>query len=50
MNAVPSRLSGYWAFFAYTVTHLRVLGIGPVRTVFHRQLYFTGIEGATPNR
>jgi phospholipid/cholesterol/gamma-HCH transport system permease protein len=42
---MPSRLAGYWAFFAYTVTHLRVLRIAPVRKVFHRQIYFTGIEG-----
>jgi phospholipid/cholesterol/gamma-HCH transport system permease protein len=44
-GALPSQFAGYWAFLVYTVTHLRVLAIGPVRTVFHRQLYFTGIEG-----
>ena len=46
LGAVPDQLAGYWAFFAYTATHLRVLAIPPIRAVFHRQLYFTGIEGA----
>lgn len=43
--AVSHHLSGYWAFFIYAATHLRALSIKPVRTVFERQLYFTGIEG-----
>jgi phospholipid/cholesterol/gamma-HCH transport system permease protein len=43
---LPSQLAGYWAFFIYAVTHLRVLAIRPVRAVFHRQLYFTGVQGA----
>lgn len=36
---------GAWAFLAYTASHTRALTIGPVRTVFNRQLYFTGIQG-----
>jgi phospholipid/cholesterol/gamma-HCH transport system permease protein len=36
---------GAWAFLAYAVSHLRALSIGPVRIVFNRQLYFTGIQG-----
>ncbi len=35
---------GYWRFIAYTVTNLRALSIPPVRSVFGRQLYFTGTE------
>src|SRR5258708_30061391 len=42
---LPSQLAGYWAFFIYAITHLRVLAIRPVRAVFHRQLYFTGVQG-----
>jgi phospholipid/cholesterol/gamma-HCH transport system permease protein len=38
-------LAGFWAFLLYAATHLRVLRIQPVRIVFERQLYFTGIEG-----
>jgi phospholipid/cholesterol/gamma-HCH transport system permease protein len=37
-------LAGYWAFLAYTIMHLRVLSIAPVRTIFRRQIYFSGIE------
>jgi phospholipid/cholesterol/gamma-HCH transport system permease protein len=36
---------GAWAFLAYGVLHLRALAIAPVGIVFHRQLYFTGIQG-----
>ena len=36
--------AGYWAFIVYTVSNLRVLTITPVRSVFERQLYFTGTE------
>jgi phospholipid/cholesterol/gamma-HCH transport system permease protein len=43
---LPAQLAGYWAFFIYAITHLRVLAIGPVRAVFHRQLYFTGVQSA----
>jgi phospholipid/cholesterol/gamma-HCH transport system permease protein len=46
MNAA-AQIAGYWAFLVYTLTHLRVLRIGPVRAVFERQLYFTGIEGGS---
>jgi phospholipid/cholesterol/gamma-HCH transport system permease protein len=52
VSAVPSLVSrlgrdalGAWAFFAYGLFNLRVLARGPARTVFHRQLYFTGIQG-----
>ncbi len=37
--------AGAWSFLAHGVAHWRALSIGPVRTVFHRQLYFTGIQG-----
>jgi phospholipid/cholesterol/gamma-HCH transport system permease protein len=37
-------LNGYYALVAYTFGHLRVLRIAPVRAVFMRQVYFTGIE------
>lgn len=43
---LAAQLAGYWAFLVYAATHLRVLAIGPVRAVFHRQLYFTGVQGA----
>jgi phospholipid/cholesterol/gamma-HCH transport system permease protein len=36
---------GAWALFAYSASHLHSLSRGPARTVFHRQLYFTGIQG-----
>lgn len=37
--------AGYSSFLAYALSHVRALAIAPVRTVFQRQLYFTGIEG-----
>ena len=37
-------LAGFWAILIYALTHLRALSVAPVRTVFERQLYFTGIE------
>lgn len=43
--ALRRYLAGFWAFMIYGLTHLRVLGIQPVRAVFERQLYFAGIEG-----
>ena len=43
--ALQRDLAGFWAFLVYALTHLNVLRIRPVRTVFQRQLYFTGIEG-----
>ena len=43
--ALQRYLAGFWAFLIYGITRLRVLRIQPVRTVFERQLYFTGIEG-----
>ena len=50
MNApaqLAAQLGGYWAFLVYALTHLGVLRIAPVRAVFERQLYFTGIQGAS---
>ena len=44
-SSIGRDVVGAWAFLAYGVSHLRSLSIGPVRTVFHRQLYFTGIQG-----
>lgn len=38
-------LAGFWALLIYTFEHLHALRIQPVRIVFERQLYFTGIEG-----
>ena len=43
--ALQRYLAGFWAFLLYAATHLRVLRILPVKIVFERQLYFTGIEG-----
>ncbi len=43
--ALQRYLAGFWAFLIYALTHLRALRIQPVRIVFERQLYFTGIEG-----
>jgi phospholipid/cholesterol/gamma-HCH transport system permease protein len=43
--ALRRYLTGYWVFLVYALTHLRALSIAPVRTVFERQLYFTGMEG-----
>jgi phospholipid/cholesterol/gamma-HCH transport system permease protein len=37
--------AGCWAFLVYALSHLRTLSIAPARTVFARQLYFTGIQG-----
>ena len=37
-------LSGYYGLIAYSVRQFRVLGIAPVRLVFLRQIYYTGIE------
>ena len=49
LGALPLRglqlLGGYVSFATYTATHLGVLGVVPVRSVFQRQLYFSGIEG-----
>jgi len=53
MRALPSLdlrqigrdILGAWAFLVYTASHLRALSVGPVNTVFTRQLYFTGIQG-----
>ena len=45
--SVPAQVQGYWAFLVYALTHLGVLRIAPVRAVFERQLYFTGIQGAS---
>lgn len=43
--ALQRYLAGFWAFLVYALTHLRALSVAPVRTVFDRQLYFTGMEG-----
>ena len=43
--AMHRYLTGCWAFLVYSATHLRVLSVVPIRTVFERQLYFTGMEG-----
>ena len=37
-------VSGYYALVAYTFRHLSVLRIAPVRLVFMRQVYYTGVE------
>lgn len=36
---------GAWAFLVFGLSHLHELKRPPVRTVLHRQLYFTGIRG-----
>ncbi len=38
-------LGGYLAFATHVATHLRALRVSPVRSVFQRQLYFSGIQG-----
>jgi len=38
-------IGGYIAFAAHVATHLRALRVPPVRGVFQRQLYFSGILG-----
>ena len=43
--ALHRYLAGFWAFLVYALTHMRALSVAPVRTVFDRQLYFTGMEG-----
>lgn len=35
---------GSWALGWYAATHMRVLRIAPVNVVFHRQIFFTGVE------
>ena len=37
-------LSGYYGLIAHSFSHSRALRIAPVRLVFLRQVYFTGIE------
>ena len=43
--ALQRYLAGFWAFLVYALTHLSALSVAPVRTVFERQMYFTGMEG-----
>lgn len=38
-------LGGYLSFAGHVATHLRALRVPPVRSVFERQLYFSGIQG-----
>ncbi len=35
---------GYWELLQYAFGNLKVLRIPPVREVFHRQIYFTGVQ------
>jgi phospholipid/cholesterol/gamma-HCH transport system permease protein len=42
--SVWRNLSGYCSLVAYTFGHFRVLRIAPVRLVFMRQIYYTGVE------
>lgn len=35
---------GYWALLRYSLRNLKVLNIAPVKAVFHRQVYFTGVQ------
>lgn len=43
--ALQRYLAGFWVFLVYALTHLHALSVAPVRTVFNRQMYFTGMEG-----
>jgi phospholipid/cholesterol/gamma-HCH transport system permease protein len=45
LTRVASDAAGCWAFLVYALSHLRKLSIAPARTVFVRQLYFTGMQG-----
>src|SRR5687768_558132 len=35
---------GFFELLRYTLLHLPVLRLAPVRDVFHRQIYFTGVQ------
>ncbi len=35
---------GFLALLRYVIAHWRVLGLAPVRRVFQRQIYFTGVQ------
>lgn len=40
---------GYWTLLRYALRNLKALRIPPVREVFHRQIYFTGIQALKIN-
>lgn len=44
LQDISRTAAGYLAFIFYALSHLRALSIPPVRSVFERQLYFTGTE------
>lgn len=39
-----SLVQGYWEMLDYSLRNLRVLNIAPVKEIFYRQIYFTGVE------
>ena len=43
-TAARRDLGGYYALVAYSFRNFRALAIAPVRLVFLRQVYYTGIE------
>jgi phospholipid/cholesterol/gamma-HCH transport system permease protein len=44
MERMRQTVHGCLQLLWYTFTHLRVLRIAPVNAVFHRQIFFTGVE------
>jgi phospholipid/cholesterol/gamma-HCH transport system permease protein len=44
MTQMRQTLTGSWQLLWYAFTHLSVLRIAPVNVVFHRQMFFTGVE------
>ena len=44
LGQIVQTVQGCFALWWYATTHYRVLRIVPVNTVFHRQIFFTGVE------
>lgn len=44
MTQMRQTVSGCLQLLWYAFSHLRVLRIAPVNAVFHRQMFFTGVE------
>ncbi len=44
LGQIAQTVKGCFALWWYATSHFRVLRITPVKTVFHRQIFFTGVE------
>lgn len=44
LGQLVQTVQGCFALWWYATSHLRVLRISPVNTVFHRQIFFTGVQ------